>query len=759
MTTPDPNRPGQPFPPHQPLGPAPGSFPHPVGQPGQYYPNQGGQSGIPASPFPVAPQGGQPNYAPQQFGHYPQPVQPQYAQPGAFPQPQYPSNQFPPAPFSHQGGQQPGYQQPQYQQPGYPGAAQQYAQPQYPQQPYPQGNFPPAGAPQAFSGFGTQPPSYPAAPNSSSIPQFPQSAFPQSAASPIPISARQVVSPTPALPVPVQPQRTPQPVPSQVAPAQAVAVQPAALKPSATKVAEPKPQSPTPASPVPAKNVAAAQPTNRPMPVGSRPVPVKAGATTAVRKPSDEDEEDEEGKKFERVATRSAPPWLVSLIVHMVIIIALALIYFALPTSNVIEIYSPPNIYAEDLGEQLEEDVLETPLSMELDIPDPTLAIDSNPVDDPFAAPPQVEMVDILNATTATSDISAPSIGLALSGREKGAKSALLAAYGGNATTEAAVREGLLWLKKNQKPDGTWSLMGPYDGVASVENVCSATSMALLAFQGHGDTHKTGEFKDVVAKGWEAMLKMQDADGNFVRDSAFNQQLYSQAQATIAVCEIYGMTKDEKFKIPAQKALDFAHRAQAPEGGWRYEPRIDSDTSVTGWFVMALQSGLMAGLEVQSPSLDKINGFLDRVQQDGGARYAYQQGRPETVVMTAEGLLCRMYLGWKHGDERLKRGIDYLLVNPITYNDQNVYYWYYATQALHHMEGPEWDKWNAVMRQQVPEHQIKSGAEKGSWPPADDRWGSRAGRLYTTCLSIYMLEVYYRHLPLYAQTYAPLTKN
>ena len=30
--------------------------------------------------------------------------------------------------------------------------------------------------------------------------------------------------------------------------------------------------------------------------------------------------------------------------------------------------------------------------------------------------------------------------------------------------------------------------------------------------------------------------------------------------------------------------------------------KIDSDTSVTGWYVMALQSGRMAGLEVQSPT-------------------------------------------------------------------------------------------------------------------------------------------------------------
>jgi hypothetical protein len=33
---------------------------------------------------------------------------------------------------------------------------------------------------------------------------------------------------------------------------------------------------------------------------------------------------------------------------------------------------------------------------------------------------------------------------------------------------------------------------------------------------------------------------------------------------------------------------------------------------VTGWFVMALQSGLMAGLDVQSPTLDAVSRFWTR---------------------------------------------------------------------------------------------------------------------------------------------------
>ena len=49
----------------------------------------------------------------------------------------------------------------------------------------------------------------------------------------------------------------------------------------------------------------------------------------------------------------------------------------------------------------------------------------------------------------------------------------------------------------------------------------------------------------------------------------------------------------------------------------------------------------------------------------------------------------------------------------------------------------------------LAEAQVKSGKESGSWAPQKDSWGLTHGRLYTTCLSIYCLEVYYRHMPLY----------
>ena len=49
---------------------------------------------------------------------------------------------------------------------------------------------------------------------------------------------------------------------------------------------------------------------------------------------------------------------------------------------------------------------------------------------------------------------------------------------------------------------------------------------------------------------------------------------------------------------PARRALAYALAAQGPNGGWKYEPGQPGDMSVTGWYMMALKSAQMAGLEV-----------------------------------------------------------------------------------------------------------------------------------------------------------------
>jgi hypothetical protein len=494
------------------------------------------------------------------------------------------------------------------------------------------------------------------------------------------------------------------------------------------------------------------QPATPGRPVAARPILVQGGGSPSAVQPAEDEEEPEE--ELSTVAIKNAPPWLISALVHMVLMIVLAVILLPQLGRQQIQLES---IWAEKLGQQLEFDSFLAGNDQE-NVDDPVLTPeDLPPVDNPFAAPADVDIV--LDGVTATSKIEATNIGLALMGREPGMKRALLAAYGGNATTEAAVNRGLEWLARMQSKEGSWSLVSPYTNGATDDNPPAATAMALLAFQGAGHTHKEGNFVQNVSRGWNWLLKEQDGDGSFFHEGPFNHRFYTQGQCAIALCEIYGMTKDEKFRDPAERAIKYCLLGQSSEGGWRYSPGSDSDVSVTGWIVMALQSARMAGIEVPDDNLRRVERFLDKVATDGGTRYPYQRGRESTNVMTAEALLCRQYLGWPQNDDRLHDGIDWLTQpeNLVSYGrDRNVYYWYYATQVTHHMGDPYWKKWNEVMRQAVPEQQVREGREAGSWDPIKptrDEWEAHGGRLYVTCLSIYMLEVYYRHLPIYSNPY------
>jgi hypothetical protein len=487
------------------------------------------------------------------------------------------------------------------------------------------------------------------------------------------------------------------------------------------------------------------------------------------------------GTPISQQAVRAAPPWLVSMLVHLVLAVILALINFQTLIKPILAIQVR---YAERIGDQdLDDSVRADALKLSSDL-DPALSLDVNPANDPLAAMPELPVR--LQGMTLNVNLEAPSIGMALTGREKGAKNALLAAYGGNATTESAVALALEWLRRNQQRDGSWSLTGPYGEGTSTENRTGATAMALLAFLGNGHTHRGGEHQEVVAKGVKALLKMQDADGLFFHQGVSNHRLYSQAMATIAVCELYGMTQDPELKEPVQRALQYAAKIQADDGqgggGWRYQPGRDVDTSVTGWFVMAYQSARMAGLENYSPVLDRVATYLDHVerveraafdtQSNGGLRDVTYHYRIEeipapktidgvvvpvrdpatdstTLGMTAEGLLCRQYLGWDRSEPRLQAGVAKFLKNPIRWNEPRFYYWYYATQVLHHVGGDEWFEWNRHLREEIPAAQVKTGKERGSWSPAGDQYGYQGGRLYATCFCTYMLEVYYRHLPIY----------
>jgi hypothetical protein len=169
-----------------------------------------------------------------------------------------------------------------------------------------------------------------------------------------------------------------------------------------------------------------------------------------------------------------------------------------------------------------------------------------------------------------------------------------------------------------------------------------------------------------------------------------------------------------------------------------------------------------------------VTRWLDHAQGAGGdpSRYAYRPNsiqthqREPSRVMTAEALLMRQYLGWRRDTPDMIEGAQWLRTNPPQYGqpttsqpsgDRDAYYWYYATQVMFQMQGDYWRDWNDRLQPLVLASQVKQGPLAGSWDPqlpVPDRWGYWGGRIYLTSMHLLMLEVYYRHLPIY-QNLAP----
>jgi hypothetical protein len=376
-------------------------------------------------------------------------------------------------------------------------------------------------------------------------------------------------------------------------------------------------------------------------------------------------------------------------------------------------------------------------------------------------------------------------------GRSGATREKLLQEGGGNARSEAAVARGLEWLSLHQAQGGQWSLDGfshharekPYpegktftddsNAQGSRRNDIAGTAFGLLPFLAAGQTHKA----PVVSKDKKAPLKDYhkgvDAGLKFLmgkqgKDGYYGGDMYSHSLAAIAMCEAYGLTSDPVLKVSAQKAINYLVDAQDPiGGGWRYTPKTAGDTSVTGWALMALKSGQMAGLSVPAATLRKVERFLDSVETPAKGGYQYLSGSGEKPAMTAVGMLCREYLGVRPQNTGLLAGVERLKKSPPG-TTGNLYYEYYATQVMHHMGGESWAFWNQgqngkpgirdylISKQDVGASGRKGNA--GSWAPATeadiDIATQQGGRLVATSLSLLTLEVYYRHLPLYRREMA-----
>ncbi|NOY30729.1 MAG: terpene cyclase/mutase family protein [Planctomycetes bacterium] len=476
-----------------------------------------------------------------------------------------------------------------------------------------------------------------------------------------------------------------------------------------------------------------------------------------------------------------ASSWLASILVHGGLLGLLSLMMFVSPSEG-------PRLWLQG---SLQPEIAET-LDLELS----TLAASGDEVSesqdslaafaelgtlgaDRIVAPPQLESFEVASSSQVSS-LSMDSIGEPLAlrggglqGRKIENRRNLALGNGGTAASESAVEKGLAWLAAHQGADGGWRFnlklcpqcLGECRDSGVLDTTTAPTGLALLCFLGAGYTQHEGPYQETVSKGLYYLsdrMVLTDQGGD-LRDTSMLDKLseempsfrksgdmYSHGIATLALCEAYAMTRDESIRLPAQEAVDFIVHAQHSQGGWRYVPGEPGDTTVSGWQVTALKSALLGKLKVPRGVWYRASDYFDSVQDDRGATYGYQgpsKSRPSTTVV---GLFSRMILGWPREHPPLVKGMSKMAKQQPHQN--SMYFNYYASQAIFHMGGPGWERWNPRMREYLVNSQATEGHEAGSWY-FDEAWSDHGGRLYTTALSILTLEVYYRYMPMYQEAF------
>jgi hypothetical protein len=333
------------------------------------------------------------------------------------------------------------------------------------------------------------------------------------------------------------------------------------------------------------------------------------------------------------------------------------------------------------------------------------------------------------------------------------------AMYGATRESEQAVELALAWLAEHQQRNGSWSFdltIDPCRGRCSHSRsagesatpATAATGLSLLAFLGAGYTHREGKYAEVVRRG---VYYLRDAARPATHGLDLQAgSMYGHGIATLALTEIlaidrYNNQVDTEIKELVEDAILFTLVAQHQQGGWRYVPGSPGDMTISGWQILSLVSARYGGVGLRTNTLSDAKNFVLSLSHDGTYEFGYITKRPEPTT-TAIGLCLLMYLGESPFRSEFNHSLSKLAARGPKKFD--VYHDYYATMALHNARHPYWEQWHKPLRDHLVRTQATTGHERGSWH-FKDHHGDVGGRLYTTAMAAMILEVYYRHIPLY----------
>lgn len=325
--------------------------------------------------------------------------------------------------------------------------------------------------------------------------------------------------------------------------------------------------------------------------------------------------------------------------------------------------------------------------------------------------------------------------------------------YLGTPQSEAAVRRGLAYLSAHQSADGHW-VSGGYRSEVAI------TALSLMAFLASGHQPGRGRYGLVLNEAVNYLANNVQMDGSFpnpkglIRDAIGPSPMYGHGFATLALAEVYGMTRRRDLKPKIEAAVKLIEDTQSQgdqyrDGGWRYQPRAeDADISVTVVQVLALRGAKNAGIKVAQSTIDRAIAYMKRCggNEDGG--FNYQVGQRQSGPARTGAAVLSLYMAGQRDSAECQGGLKYLFDHPLnrdngSYREHYYYTLYYITQAMYQAGGDFWRRWYPGVRDVL----VKAQDTDGGWSRNDSM--SEAGSEYATAMAVLVLQVPAGLLPIY----------
>jgi hypothetical protein len=308
---------------------------------------------------------------------------------------------------------------------------------------------------------------------------------------------------------------------------------------------------------------------------------------------------------------------------------------------------------------------------------------------------------------------------------------------------DRAVRKGLEFLRRNQKPSGAVGERYP----------TALTAMAVMAHLAAGHPPDDERYGPWILQSIKYVLSKQNDDGYFGESDG--SRMYGHGLCTLMLAEALGMPRDDQMDENIRKALKKAVQVtvnaalvrKAPEhaGGWRYAPdATDSDLSLSGWQLMGLHATQQVGIPVPE---SVISGAVEYTQKmvDEEGKVGYQNPHDDHPALRGLALLA-FVIGHQEKSPLVKKIADRIWADPIAWHGDRFYYRaYYDAVGLSRALPEEWEKYLPNYEAVLLPHQ----KEDGSFDTSVDGEAQDAGAIYTTSMAVMALAVERHVLPAY----------